>query len=94
MAIGTIARYTASFGGLLLGALFLTVGLVHLAAGVLRAAFPVVGGLVLLIAALAITPAMRRRTRSTAGLRRDVGIAVGALALALLSGVVFFAPVF
>ncbi|AHZ24132.1 hypothetical protein E6P09_17745 (plasmid) [Haloferax mediterranei ATCC 33500] len=91
MATATIARYTGSAVGLVLAITCLGFAAVHAAAGVPTAVLPAVGGLVLLGAAVALAPVTRRRLRKNVGGRDDLVVFFGALAVAILSFLVFFA---
>lgn len=81
MAIRTVARYTVSAGELVAGILLLGVGLVHVIAGVPTALLPVIGGLGLLAAAIAIAPVTRQKFRQHASLRDDLVLAAATLAI-------------
>lgn len=79
VAVHEVARYTVSAGELVAGSLLLGVGLVHVVVGVPTALLPVLGGLGLLAAGIAIAPVIRRRFRQHASLRDDLILAAATL---------------
>lgn len=82
MAVASVARYTGSALELVLAVILLGFAGLHAIAGVPTAVLPAAGGLVLLGAALALAPVTRQHFRDNVTGRRDLGVFLGALAVA------------